>query len=186
MTSVSTPSRRPAELASTSDEPLNATAVADQYAVRVHRFAAMVCRNDSDAADLAQEALVSAIRRLGSFRPDRGSLDSWLWRIVVNTARDAGRASRRRDRLAQRMFGEAATRATLSPEDVAVRELADAELLSAVRRLSKRDRTVIALRFGAELTTTEAARELRTTPAGVAMATRRALQRLRRLLENEG
>lgn len=66
---------------------------ASTYAARVHRFATMVMKNDQDSADLAQEALIKALRSLERFDPPRGSLDLWLWRIVVNTARDAGRAS---------------------------------------------------------------------------------------------
>lgn len=164
-------------------ERLDAATLAARYSDRVHRFAAIVCRSDADAADLAQEALVSAVRRLDSYRPERGTIDSWLWRIVVNTARDAGRATRRRARLWQRLFSAAVVAPQASPEDIALGNIADADLLAAVRRLPKRDRTIVALRFGAQLTTADLARELKTTPAGVVMATRRALHRLRRELE---
>ncbi|MBJ7596410.1 MAG: hypothetical protein JF886_16405 [Candidatus Dormibacteraeota bacterium] len=41
------------------------------YAARVHRFAAMVMKNDQDSADLAQEALIKAVRSLERFDPSR-------------------------------------------------------------------------------------------------------------------
>lgn len=168
----------------TRDEgALDASTFANAYAPRVYRFACFVARNDADAADLAQEALIKAVRKLGTYHPERSDLDAWLWRIVVNTARDAGRASRRHRRLWERVLSDSRTTAPASPEDVAIANLADAELLAAVRRLPKRDRTVIALRFGGQLNTAEVAQELGTTPAAVVMATRRALQRLRRYLE---
>ena len=37
--------------------------------------------------DAVQEAFVRAIRSRGSYRA-RGSLEGWIWRIVVNAARD--------------------------------------------------------------------------------------------------
>ncbi|MGH7777284.1 MAG: RNA polymerase sigma factor [Candidatus Dormibacterales bacterium] len=79
------------------DAPLlDAAAFAEAYAQRVHRFTAMVTRNDQDSADLAQEAPLKALRGLKRHDPSKGALDAWVWRIVINTARDAGRVHRRR------------------------------------------------------------------------------------------
>ena len=49
----------------------------------------------SDADDIAQEALIKAWRSLSSFRGDC-SFSTWLFRVTVNTARDAVRSSARR------------------------------------------------------------------------------------------
>jgi RNA polymerase sigma factor (sigma-70 family) len=60
----------------------------------------------------------------------------------------------------------------------------DAELLDRVRLLPERARTVIALRYGAQLGTGEIARQLGITPSAVSMAIGRALARLRKELED--
>ncbi|MGH2869825.1 MAG: RNA polymerase sigma factor [Solirubrobacteraceae bacterium] len=157
---------------------------ADAYAARVHRFAAMVTRNDQDSADLAQEALLKALRGLARFQPGAGTLDAWVWRIVINTARDAGRLRTRRSLLTDRWFREHhVSGGECSIEDEAIHRLRDAEILEAVRRLPERPRTIIALRYGAQLGTGEIATHLRMTPPAVSMATGRALSRLRRQLE---
>ncbi|MDA8395651.1 MAG: sigma-70 family RNA polymerase sigma factor [Candidatus Dormibacteraeota bacterium] len=163
------------------DPGITADELARRYAAPVHRFAAMVSRGDQDSADLAQEALVRAIRALDRFDPARGSIESWLWRIVVNCAHDAGRLSRRRRFLLVRLQQEPPT--IPNAEAAALQEIADSELLSLVRALPQRYRTLIALRFGAGLPFSEIGRQLGTTDRAAVMATRRALAQLRLTLE---
>jgi RNA polymerase sigma-70 factor (ECF subfamily) len=158
-------------------------ALAERYWDRAHRFAAMVVHNDQDSADVAQEALLRVFRSLAQFDPQRGSFDVWLWRIVINVAREAGRASVRRTSLRDRLRGERETGQTSDAETIAVQRMADAELLAAVRQLKRRPRTVIALRFGAQLSYSEIAAQLRISEAAALMATRRALDTLRARLE---
>jgi RNA polymerase sigma-70 factor (ECF subfamily) len=162
----------------------DAAEFAATHAARVHRFAAMVTRNDQDSEDLAQEALVKALRGLRHVDPAKGSVEAWLWRIVINTARDAGRVRRRRRLLGERWMRQAvAAGGAGTVEADAFDRLRDAELLVAVRRLPERPRTVIALRFGAQLGTGEIAAQLGMTPQAVSMAVARALSHLRRDLE---
>jgi len=177
---------RPAagDLSQASDESaLTADEVARRYWARAHRFAAMVTRNDQDSADLAQEALIQVIRRFHRFDASRGSLDAWLWRIVVNVARDAGRASVRRTALWERLKSFRSTDPVDSPETIALRQLSDQELIEALRTLKPRPRTLIALRFGAQLSYAEIAAQLGISEAAALMATRRALEILRTNLE---
>ncbi|MHB8394587.1 MAG: RNA polymerase sigma factor [Candidatus Dormibacteria bacterium] len=155
--------------------------LASAYSEKVHRFAAMVSRGDQDSADLAQEALLRAIRALPRFDPARGSMDAWLWRIVVNCCRDAGRVSRRRLALFDQL--QRVHQASADAEREALRKLTDHELLEAVRALSPRYRTLIALRYGAGLSYAEIARQVGTTERAAIMAVRRALIRLRQRLE---
>src|ERR1700733_5043753 len=57
------------------------------------RVAAAVSGDRDAAADLVQEAFVRAVRELESFG-GRGSLQGWLWRIVVNVAKNHRRDAR--------------------------------------------------------------------------------------------
>ena len=125
----------------------------------VYGFVTMVARNDQDSADLAQEALARAIRSIHRYDPAKGPVDAWLWRIVVNVARDAGRASVRRRSLGERVSGQAAVDVT-TEEDAVLRQLDDAVLLAAVRALPKRARKLVALRFAANLTYSEMGHQL--------------------------
>jgi RNA polymerase sigma-70 factor (ECF subfamily) len=165
--------------------PPNAGDFAAAYAERVHRFAAMLTRNDQDSVDLAQEALIKALQGLPRFDAAKRTLDTWLWRIVINTAKDAGRLSTRRRLLHERWLrNQAASVAERTVESEVLDRVRDAELLATVRWLPERARTMIALRFGAQLGTGEIAQQLGMTPAAVSMAIGRALLRLRRDLED--
>src|SRR5262245_48127584 len=54
------------------------------------RVAAAIAGGREAGDDAVQEAFAAAVRRHRSFRR-RGPLEAWVWRIVVNKARDARR-----------------------------------------------------------------------------------------------
>ena len=154
---------------------------------RVHRFAVMVSPREADPEDLAQQAMLKALEHSDRYDARRGTLEAWLWRIVVNVARDAGRASRRRAFMLDRVVARSAdASAAATAEEIALERLRDAALVAAVRRLPRRYRTVIALRYGASLSSQDIAELLGTTRMAVAKATRRALDLLKRDLITSG
>lgn len=150
-----------------------------RYAAQVSRFAAFVAL-PSEAEDIAQDALIKALRSLQRFDAKRGSVDAWLWRIVVNTARDAQRRAWTRAALPERIGREVVSS---SVEDVAIERVTAAELLATVRRLSLRDRELIALRFGADLDTAAVGDAVGLTAESARRAIGRALERLRALIK---
>jgi RNA polymerase sigma factor (sigma-70 family) len=66
------------------------------YRDRFRAFASLataVVGSPTDAHDVVQDAFVTAVRKRRTFRGD-GSLEAWVWRIVLNKARDARRRQR--------------------------------------------------------------------------------------------
>ena len=59
-----------------------------KYQHKVIKLVARLLRDPAEAEDVAQEAFVKAYRALGSFRGD-SAFYTWLYRIAVNTARNA-------------------------------------------------------------------------------------------------
>ena len=57
------------------------------------RTATAICGDPDTGLDAVQEAFASAVRRRSTFRRD-GTLEAWLWSIIVNEARSR---ARRRD-----------------------------------------------------------------------------------------
>ena len=160
--------------------PADAQELCERYATRIYRFAAMVARGDVEAEDLAHDALIKAIRSLAHYDSSRGSIEAWLWRIVVNTARDTGLTARRRFELLSRLRSEAASAPVSAPAPL----VRDDQLTHAIRELKPRDRAVVALRFGADLDYEGVGTALGISPAAAGVATRRALRLLRTILEN--
>jgi RNA polymerase sigma-70 factor (ECF subfamily) len=140
-----------------------------------------VSADSSSAEDLAQDALERALRGLSTFDPKRGDVEAWLWRVVVNASRDAGRIARR-----QRLIVEVLADRWRAEERVFdVANIRTDDLLTAIRTLSSRHRSVIALRYGADLGYKEVGRALGISEAAALMSTRRALAILRRRFAQE-
>lgn len=159
--------------------PLTAEALCQTYAGRVYKFAQLISTDSANAEDLAQDALERAIRGIKTFDPAKGEVESWLWRIVVNAGRDAGRITGR-----QRLVVELLT--DRWPLDEKIDDIGDQlrtkEVLEAVRALSPRHRAVVALRYGADLSYRQIGQALGISEAAALMATRRALAKLRKRL----
>ena len=162
--------------------PVTAARFCELYAPAVCRFAAMAARTPSEADDIAQEALLRAVRGLASFDERRGSIEAWLWRIVANVAHDHQRAERRRFALWTRIreFRESPTE---SVESLALDRIDNAKLLEAVREMAPRDRTLLALRFGADLDLQAVGLALGLSEATAGKAVLRAMEKLRIALE---
>lgn len=165
-----------------ADRPLTSEALSALYLTRVLRFALMVSPPGIDPEDVARDAMVTVLARIDTFDPARGPMDAWLWRVVVSRARDAGRVAHRSALVLERIRSQGGGVAS-SAETLALERLRDQDLLAAIRRLPRRYRTMIALRYGAGLSTPEAAELLGTTPMAVKKTMRRALDRLRANLE---
>jgi RNA polymerase sigma-70 factor (ECF subfamily) len=111
----------------------------------LHRFAARMCRSESDGADALQEGLLAAWRGAGTFRGDAAAR-TWLYRIVVHACR----------RRARRRSGEPALHAPIEEaaavaggeavdERVAARQVGGA-IERALREMAPDPREVLLLR----------------------------------------
>lgn len=166
----------------TDADPLTAEALCQTYANRIYKFAQLLSRNSVDAEDLAQDALERALRGLKTFDPAKGEIEGWLWRIVVNAGRDAGRIAQRQRLVFDRLVDMLS--AAMKVVDLTEQATTD-EVLQAVRALPPRRRAVIALRFGADLDYRHVGIALGISEAAALMATRRALAELRTRLSQE-
>lgn len=160
-----------------SREELNFTRVYRENVSRVYGFLAYRM-NDQDAAeDLTQLTFERALRAWGRFDPRRASPATWLLSIARNALID----DRRRDRVAaEHQLAAAPLEPVPGPEQ---RLSGSPELLVALARLGQREREVLALRFGGDLTAREIGGLLGLSLANVQQIQSRALRALRAQLE---
>jgi RNA polymerase sigma factor (sigma-70 family) len=141
----------------------------------LRRVAAAVSGDRGAAADIVQDAFVRAVRDLESFRGD-GSLEGWLWRIVVNLARNHARDRRPLGELPEEL-----------PDDRNGRvDPGEGGVATAVLSLPERQRHVLFLRYYADLDYGAIAQALEISPGTVGAtlhAARAAL--LERLVSKE-
>jgi RNA polymerase sigma factor (sigma-70 family) len=139
-----------------------------RYASFRHAAAAIV--GDEQAHDAVQEGFARALTRRKQFRG--GSLEAWIWRIVVRKALDLRR------RPIERLEDELAVELIASGPDP--------ELALAIRQLPPRRRLIVFLRYFGDLSY-EAIAELcgiSTGTVGAALA--QAHDELRHELQQEG
>jgi len=72
-----------------------AEALVAAYGDRVYRLAIRITGNASDAEEVVQDAFLSVLRSIGTFRGD-ASLGSWIYRIAANAAYQNVRRRRHR------------------------------------------------------------------------------------------
>jgi RNA polymerase sigma-70 factor (ECF subfamily) len=123
-----------------------------KYQHKVVKLVARLLRDPAEAEDVAQEAFVKAYRALGSFRGD-SAFYTWLYRIAVNTARNAIASRQRRpiDYEAELSESEQSNlasrlRHTDTPEATALSEEIRLTVNQAIEELPEDLRTAIVLR----------------------------------------
>jgi RNA polymerase sigma factor (sigma-70 family) len=146
-----------------------------ERAVEFERVAAAIVRDREVARDVVQDAFATIVRKRGSFGR-RGSLDAWVWRVVVNTALNRRQTIRRRKRVAGLAANDGA-----APE-----QPLDASILEELAALPERQRLVIFLRYYADLDYTMIAAALGISTGTVGSTLNSAHQTLRRQLAEEG
>lgn len=134
------------------------------------RAAAALVGDEQRAHDAVQEGFARALARHKQFRG--GSLEAWIWRIVVRQAIDL------RSRPLEHLEDELAVDFVVSERDP--------ELAAAIRRLPPRRRLIVFLRYFGDLSY-ESIGDLCEISAGtVGAALAQAHEELRRELQPEG
>lgn len=139
---------------------------------RVYAYVAYRVGDGADAEDITSATFERAMRYRSSFDPKRGDAAAWLIGIARRCIADAAVSG---DVPSDQVADEAHD----GHEDGVLGSL---RLRAAVAELSERDREIVALRFGADLTAKEIAALLELRTNAVEVALHRALGRLRTLL----
>lgn len=124
------------------------------YEGRVYQAILRITRNEADAADLYQDAILRAFEKLDGFRGD-AAFSTWLHQIAINTALMHRRSANRNPVISEedlpRYNWMGAHTATVndwadSPEDRAYRSELRQGLLEALDELPDVDRTIVWLK----------------------------------------
>jgi RNA polymerase sigma factor (sigma-70 family) len=154
--------------------------VYDDHVWRVYGFLAYRVRDRETAEDLTQATFERALRAWSRFDARRASESTWLLTIARNLLID----HQRRDRPTPTdQIDERVLPTVPGPES---RITGSPELAAALAQLGEREREILALRFGGDLTGPEVSEMLGLTVANVQQIMSRSLRRLRALLDEEG
>lgn len=163
------------------------------YGSRLLAVARRLLRDEEEARDAVQTALLSAFRAASSFNGD-ARISTWLHRIVVNAALMRLRTKKRKQEeplspMLPKFKEDGHHAEPVSPWDLPDRAVEREQMRTLVRaciaRLPESARTVIVLRDMEELTTEEVAEMLGITPNAVKIRLHRARQALGTLVREE-
>jgi len=154
--------------------------VYDEQVWSVYGFFGYRVASRRDAEDLTQQTFERALRAWRRFDPERAPVGVWLMAIARNLlidhyrVRDTSPRHEPLDGVGEEQLGSEAPEPDLGLEP---------ELVEALATLSPRDREIIALRFGGDLTGPEIAELTGLSLANVQQILSRSLRRLRDALE---
>lgn len=151
---------------------------------RVYNYLVYALADAADAEDAAGAVFERALAGWASFDPARGPAEAWVFAIARNAVRDRYRARRRRSWLPLEWFEHKAEE-TPHAEEHLVRDESKRALVRAMKALDERERQVLALKFGAELSNVDIAAEQGLEAGHVGVIVHRALKRLQAALEKE-
>jgi RNA polymerase sigma-70 factor (ECF subfamily) len=138
----------------------------------LRRVATAITGSRDAGCDAVQEAFALAVHRRAQFRGE-GSLEAWLWRIVVHSARDlAARASNR----------PATPLVDLADGDAAEHTQAAGEVHALLSGLPERQRHALFLRYYADLDYSTIGEALEISKGTVGATLAQAKDNLRRLM----
>jgi RNA polymerase sigma-70 factor, ECF subfamily len=180
-------------------------ALYDRYAEGVFSAARRLTRDRQLAEEVVQETFLALWNRAELFDPRLGSLSAWLHTIARNRTVDRLRAAGRRpvlvtpsgaahegepddaamDRLAASGTAVGASMPPPDPEAAAVEGWTRWRIKEALADLPEEERTVIVMAYDLELSQSEIADRLGWPIGTVKTRTRRALRRLRGVVEGD-
>jgi len=125
-------------------DPKAFTQLVSPHVDRLRRLARSFCRNDTEADDLAQEALLKAYRALGRF-DGRATLTTWLYTIAKNQYLDHRRSKLFHWRARESAFDDASESQLPAPDELVEEKERARQLWHAVQQIDEKYRIPLVL-----------------------------------------
>jgi RNA polymerase sigma-70 factor, ECF subfamily len=159
-------------------EPAAFAAIYDHYYPRIYAYVRYRVRDAEPAEEITAQVFERVLANLGKYDAEQAPFAVWLFTIARNRVSDHHRAQQRRRWLPLDRVREHAA-AGPAPDEIVLRDEMREALLTAMTRLSERERDILALKFGAELTNRRIAALTSLSESNVGVILYRAVRRLR-------
>jgi RNA polymerase sigma-70 factor (sigma-E family) len=152
------------------------------HALGLVRLAVFMVGDQQTAEDVVQDAFLGLYRNWSRLQ-DTANPVGYIRASVLNGCRLVHRKNSRRDRATLVLMEKAEDAA--SAESAVILDAANREVLDALRRISRRQREAVVLRYYLEMSEEEAAQAMHVSRGTVKSATSRGLKALARMLKEE-
>ena len=163
---------------------LDFTHIFESYYKRVYNFIYYRVNNHHQAEDLTSLVFEKSMIKIQTYCEDKSSFEVWLFAIAKNAVNDYFRSQKK-----AQLFSIDSIKDLVSmrktPEDIVEISETNDEILRSLRILKSRDRDIVALKFGANLSNKKIAEILCLSESNVGVILYRVLKKLKRELERE-
>ena len=151
---------------------------------RVSRYIAVRIGSIDEAEDLASEVFVRALKAIDSYKDTGAPMEAWLFKIARNSVIDhlRGRGRKPHPTELNEAIATMEGRGANPDEQIEYTEEVDS-LHQAMEKLSDAQRQVLALRFGAEMTSEEVAQIVGKKAGAVREMQSAAISKLRQIMQ---
>lgn len=161
------------------------TQIYEAYYKRVFKYICYRIDDQHMAEELCSEVFEKIIAKYDSFSGNKMTLESWVFTIARNTITDYYRKKNQRVHFSLDYIMDLVS-SKPSPDELILTEENNAYLFQALAHLSGRDRSVVSLKYGAELKNTEIAELMGLSESNVSVILCRSLRKLKKILARGG
>lgn len=172
------------DLTQAGSDPKAFTDLYQTFYRRVYQYMRYRCENEANAEDLTALVFERILCNLQRYQQGEAPIDAWIFSIAANCFRDWYRRQKRIHWLSWDGF-QPHQASQPEPEEQILKNENLRELKTALSRLSERERSLIALRFGASLNNRQIAAITRLSEQNVAVILFRALRKMRNEVYDE-
>lgn len=159
------------------------TSLYQEYVTPVYRYTYLRVGQVDQAEDLTQEVFIRVLKNIRKYHYRGKPFLSWLFRIAHNLVIDHYRQSKKNGSIP--ISDSITTASEGDPAAIIEQSMEKAEVEKAIRKLPSKQREVISLRFGSELSIAETASAIGKTEGTVKKLQHEAIIKLRDLMKNE-
>lgn len=165
-------------------ESLEFAVIFETYYKRIYNYISyrVSCRYTTE--DLTSQVFVKAMTKIDSYSPKKSPLEVWMFTIARNVVNDYFRAQKRRNIFSIDVIKELVS-SKKDPESLFILGESNDKLQMALNTLNARERNMVALKFGANLSNIQIAELVDLSESNVGVILYRTMKKLKVQIENE-
>lgn len=161
------------------------TKIYKQYYKRVFKYICYRINDQHMAEELCSQVFEKIIEKYNSFSGDEKTLESWIFTIARNTVTDYYRTKEKKFHFSLDYIIDMISPKP-SPYELILTKENNSYLFEALSRLNEKERSVVSLKYGADLKNTEIAKLTGLSESNVSVILCRSLKKLKKSLVSGG
>ena len=165
-----------------ADQTVMFDEIYESYYKRVYNYISYRINDHYHTEELVSRVFEKVLLKLDTYCPGKAPMEVWIITIARNTITDYYRERQKNQTVSLDTIVDLFS-SRMQPEQIAVANEQNRNLIAALNTLKKRDREIIAMKYAAELRNTDIARITGLSETNVGAIISRSIRRLRTEME---